>query len=271
MALANSCSRAGPSLFFPSANNLRLTRVARQAEIPGIAISGYDAGQCIQKACAKCDRRSKRPSRDRRARYRPKSRGPETGRTVRSHGLCAGQPPHSSGLDPRPKRGRPTELGKQQRSTRRMNSAAIYSEANLDVSAMAVGSLSDHAPVSIELARNCGRSGTDDCGGWPAQSPWERTVRTVSGPRDLDRYWALRSLLGRLERRSLLAHAFWMNCPASYPEIAMPGISACRATRVRRKLLALGKKRLETRSRARFGERHLRMVTRLASRSAMEN
>ena len=53
---------------------------------------------------------------------------------------------------------------KSERSTRRMNSAAVYSEANLDVSAMAAGSHGDHAPVSIELGRNCGRSGTDDCG-----------------------------------------------------------------------------------------------------------
>jgi hypothetical protein len=51
----------------------------------------------------------------------------------------------------------------RKRSTRRMNSAAIYSEANLDVAAVAMGSFSDHAPASIELARNCGRSGTDDC------------------------------------------------------------------------------------------------------------
>jgi len=34
----------------------------------------------------------------------------------------------------------------------------------------------------------------------------------------LDRYRALRSLLGRLERQSLLAHAFWTHCPKSFPE-----------------------------------------------------
>jgi hypothetical protein len=28
---------------------------------------------------------------------------------------------------------------------------------------MAAGSHGDHAPVSVELGRNCGRSGTDDC------------------------------------------------------------------------------------------------------------
>jgi hypothetical protein len=44
-----------------------------------------------------------------------------------------------------------------------MNSAATYSEANLDDAAVTVGSLSDHIPAPIELARNCGRSGTDDC------------------------------------------------------------------------------------------------------------
>jgi hypothetical protein len=44
-----------------------------------------------------------------------------------------------------------------------MNSAATYSEANFDDAAMTVGSLSDHVPTPIELARNRGRSGTDDC------------------------------------------------------------------------------------------------------------
>ena len=40
---------------------------------------------------------------------------------------------------------------------------------------------------------------------------------------------AHRSLFGRLERQSLLAHTFWQrHGPASFPEIAMPGISACR-------------------------------------------
>lgn len=53
---------------------------------------------------------------------------------------------------------------KSERSTGRINSAAVYSEADVDVSAMAAGSLGDHAPVSIELGRNCGRSGTNDCG-----------------------------------------------------------------------------------------------------------
>jgi hypothetical protein len=52
---------------------------------------------------------------------------------------------------------------KNELSTSRINSPAAYSEANRDFSAMAAGSHGDHAPVSIELGRNCGRSGTHDC------------------------------------------------------------------------------------------------------------
>ena len=50
-----------------------------------------------------------------------------------------------------------------ERSTSRMNSAAAYSKANVDFSAMAAGGHGDHEPVSVELRRICGRSGTDDC------------------------------------------------------------------------------------------------------------
>ncbi len=44
----------------------------------------------------------------------------------------------------------------------------------------------------------------DDGSGWPAHRPWDRAVRPDSGQRDVDRSWALWSLLGRLERQSLL-------------------------------------------------------------------
>jgi hypothetical protein len=40
--------------------------------------------------------------------------------------------------------------------------------------------------------------------GWPTQRPWDRTVRSISGQRDVGRYRALWSLLGRLERHSFL-------------------------------------------------------------------
>ena len=50
-----------------------------------------------------------------------------------------------------------------ERATSRMNSAAAYSKANVDFSAMAAGRHGDHEPVSVELGRICGRSGTDDC------------------------------------------------------------------------------------------------------------
>ena len=44
---------------------------------------------------------------------------------------------------------------KRERSAGRENAAAVYSEANLDGSAMAAGRGGDHAPVSIELAALC--------------------------------------------------------------------------------------------------------------------
>ena len=50
------------------------------------------------------------------------------------------------------------------------------------------------AAYPIQLGGRVSASGQapDECGGWPAQSPREWTVRPVSGPRDLDRYRALR-------------------------------------------------------------------------------
>ena len=54
----------------------------------------------------------------------------------------------------------------------------------------------------IQLGGRVSASGqvSDECGGWPAQRPWDRTVRSVSGQRDVGWYRALRCLLGRLER-----------------------------------------------------------------------
>src|SRR5262249_49513534 len=49
-------------------------------------------------------------------------------------------------------------------STGRIESAAVYCEAELDASAMALGGLGQHAPVSVQRRGNCGRSGTDGCG-----------------------------------------------------------------------------------------------------------
>ena len=56
-----------------------------------------------------------------------------------------------------------SESGSERASTSRINSATAYSNVNRDFSAMAAGSNGDHAPVSIELGRICGRDGTDDC------------------------------------------------------------------------------------------------------------
>jgi len=52
---------------------------------------------------------------------------------------------------------------RNKRSTSRINSAVAYPKANRDFSAMATGSHGDHAPVSVELGRNCGRSGIENC------------------------------------------------------------------------------------------------------------
>jgi hypothetical protein len=38
-----------------------------------------------------------------------------------------------------------------------------YSESDKNFSAMAAGSHRDHAPVSVELRRNCRLNETDDC------------------------------------------------------------------------------------------------------------
>ena len=54
------------------------------------------------------------------------------------------------------------ESRSERASTSRINSATAYSNVNRDFSAMAAGSHGDHDPVSVELGRNCGRSGTDD-------------------------------------------------------------------------------------------------------------
>jgi len=56
-----------------------------------------------------------------------------------------------------------SESGSKRGSASRINSAAAYSDANRNCSAMAAGSHGDHAPVSVKLGRNCGRSRTDDC------------------------------------------------------------------------------------------------------------
>src|SRR5262249_45483733 len=47
-------------------------------------------------------------------------------------------------------------------STGRVESTAVYCEAELHASAMALSSLGDHAPVSVERRRNCERRG-DGC------------------------------------------------------------------------------------------------------------
>src|SRR5262249_5592771 len=49
-------------------------------------------------------------------------------------------------------------------STGRVESAAVYCEAELDASAMALGGLGQPAPVSVERRGTYGRSGTDGCG-----------------------------------------------------------------------------------------------------------
>ena len=45
-----------------------------------------------------------------------------------------------------------------EKSISRMNAAAVYAESNRYGSAVAAGSHGDHAPASIGLGRNCGRS-----------------------------------------------------------------------------------------------------------------
>src|SRR5262245_37145495 len=48
-------------------------------------------------------------------------------------------------------------------SAGRVESAMVYCEGELDASAMALGGLGHHAPVSVERRGNCRRSGTDGC------------------------------------------------------------------------------------------------------------
>ena len=111
------------------------------------------------------ERRSRRLSRHRTARYRPKSRCPETAGGVRRHRRCAGQPLRSPAHTRRGRHGRPLRrVTADVISTGRVESAAVYCEAELDASAMALGGLGHHAPVSVERRGNCGRSGTDGCG-----------------------------------------------------------------------------------------------------------
>jgi hypothetical protein len=58
----------------------------------------------------------------------------------------------------------------------------------------------------IQLAgRISAWAGPNECGSWTTQRPGNGTVQSVSRKRDVGRYWALRSLLRRLERHSLLS------------------------------------------------------------------
>ena len=52
---------------------------------------------------------------------------------------------------------------KSEPASGRINAATSYSHAHRDGSAMTTGRHGGHAPVSVELARTCGWSGTDDC------------------------------------------------------------------------------------------------------------
>jgi hypothetical protein len=56
-----------------------------------------------------------------------------------------------------------SENGSERASASRINSATAYSNIDRDFSAMAAGSHGDHAPISVELSRNCGRRETDNC------------------------------------------------------------------------------------------------------------
>src|SRR5262244_3390828 len=51
-----------------------------------------------------------------------------------------------------------------EKPTGRKNAAAVYAEVNLDGSAMAPRRGGDHAPVSIELGRNCRQNRANDGG-----------------------------------------------------------------------------------------------------------
>ena len=56
-----------------------------------------------------------------------------------------------------------SETRSKRRPTSRINSAMAYSNLNRDCPAVTARSHGDHAPVSVKLGRNSGRSGTDDC------------------------------------------------------------------------------------------------------------
>jgi hypothetical protein len=120
------------------------------------------ATQCVRVRIWSASR-SKRPSRDRRARYRSIFRFPGTDRTVQVLGRCGGRPQHSSGPGPRGRRAGQLDLVKNEFSTRRINSATAYAETNLDFPAMAAGRHGDHPPASVEHCRNCRRGEADDC------------------------------------------------------------------------------------------------------------
>jgi hypothetical protein len=74
---------------------------------------------------------------------------------------------------------------KSKRSTSGINSAVAYPKADRDFPAMTASSNCDHAPFSVELGRNCGRSGTDDCESDPqsegAQSIANHCAHTLGG------------------------------------------------------------------------------------------
>jgi hypothetical protein len=76
---------------------------------------------------------------------------------------------------------------RSERSTGRINSTAAYSKAYRDLSAMAAGSHSHHAPVSVELGRICGRDGTDDCEDG-RQSEGAPTIANHRSPRTVSVY-----------------------------------------------------------------------------------
>src|SRR5262245_25104091 len=119
----------------------------------------------IVKTFALMERRTRRLSRHRTARYRPKSRCPETAGSVQRHRRCAGQPLRSPAYTRRgDKAAQLCRVTAHVISTGGVDSAAVYCEAELDASAMALGGLGHHAPVSVKRRGNCGRSGTDGCG-----------------------------------------------------------------------------------------------------------
>src|SRR5262249_46237803 len=111
------------------------------------------------------EQHSRRLSKHLTARYRPKSRCPETAGASSDIG---GAPPNHcdrlhipGGRDVADQLRRITE---DVISAGRVESAAVYCEAELNASAMALGSLGHHAPVSVERRGNGGRSGAGGCG-----------------------------------------------------------------------------------------------------------